>query len=264
MKKRRKRIDRGCLGIWLLNDNNISHFSAIGFDVKTSDDLLLLTESILQIAHHYSMHKKAVYFCYTDPSGAQIWVCVDKKRGNIINITPSFLPKQTQKIGVFKIKPRGVNKKVFAHAWLNPIYYDSHSFDGDFPLVIHLPDYLNHQIKKNTQTAYLTLFANDVELYVDKHDFYKCNNEGGIKIACESFFSIEAFDKIPHSQVLVSGTVLESELRTNQLTNNPFCWCLIQTYGSIYEAVYSFDMFDKIPEVGNIVFGNYWITGRFE
>ncbi len=242
----------------------MSRFSAIGFDVKTSDDLLLLTENILQMAHHYSTHKKAVYFCYTDPSGAQIWVCKDKKRGDIINTIPSFLPKQTQKIGVLKIKPKGANKKVFAHAWLNPIYYDNHSIDGDFPLVIYLPDYLNHQIKKNAQTAYLTLFANDVELYVDKHEFYKCNDKGGIKIAHESFFPIETFDKIPHSQVLVSGTVLKSELRTNQLTNNPFYWCLIQTYASNYEAVYPYDMFDKIPEVGNIIFGKYWITGRFE
>ncbi|OOS25080.1 hypothetical protein B0680_02975 [Moraxella pluranimalium] len=245
-------------------DKSMSHFSTIGFDVKTSDDLLLLTENILQMAHRYSTHKKAVYFCYTDPSGAQIWVCKDKKRGDIINTIPSFLPKQTQKIGVLKIKPKGTNKKVFAHAWLNPIYYDNHSIDGDFPLVIHLPDYLNHQIKKNAQTAYLTLFANDVELYVDTHEFYKCNDKGGVKIAHESFFAIEVFDKIPHSQVLVSGTVLKSELRTNQLTNNPFYWCLIQTYASNYEAVYPFDMFYKIPEVGNIIFGKYWITGRFE
>lgn len=103
-----------------------------------------------------------------------------------------------------------------------------------------------------------------MELYVDKHEFYKCNYKGGLQIACESFFPIEVFDKIPHSQVLVSGTVLKSELRTNRLTNNPFYWCLIQTYASNYEAVYPFDMFDKIPEVGNIIFGKYWITGRFE
>lgn len=216
------------------------------------------------MAYQYSTHKKVVYFCYTDPSGAQIWICRDKKHDNIISIMPNFLPTQTQKIGVYKIKPKGKNKKVFAHAWLNPIYYDSHSIDGDFPLVIQLPDYLNHKIKKNAQTAYLTLFANDVKLFVDEHKFREYDDNNSIRVASESFFSVEMPNKIPNSQVLAGGKVLKSELRTNQLTNHSFYWCLIQTYGANYEAVYPFNMFDKMPEVGNIIFGEYWLTGRFE
>lgn len=66
----------------------------------------------------------------------------------------------------------------------------------------------------------------------------------------------------PTAQVLVGGTVLKSELRTNQLTQNQFYWCLLQTHGANYEAVYPPDMFDKMPEVGDVVFAQYWLTGR--
>lgn len=245
----------------------MSHFSAIGFAIKTQEDMSLLVDDVLKVATEHSIHEHLTYLRYTDPSGAEIWLCGDNQTKAIVGAIPCFLPKQTQMVGIHHIEPieQGQHGDGTADGWLNP-----DDVDGDYPLVIDLPDYLNHQTNGNPQTAYLTLFAEDVNLYADRQAFYQSQNDG-LRYAGESFIPMGMFtdendendeNTKPTAQVLVGGTVLKSELRTNQFTQNQFYWCLLQTYGANYEAVYPLDMFDKMPEVGNVVFGQYWLTGR--
>lgn len=248
----------------------MSHFSAIGFDIQTEEDISRLVDEILDVAIEHSVHEHLTYLRYTDPSGAEIWLCGNNESQKIVGCTPCFLPIQTQNFGIMKMMPiqQGQYGDGSTYGWLNAEYFDD-DMDGTYPLFIDLPDYLNHQNKQHNQKAYLTLFAEDVSLYVDEDEFYQSKEQDKLSPAKECFFPMGTFTDdnsydAMNAQVLVGGTVLKGELRTNQLTKNQFYWCLIQTYGSHYEAVYPFDMFDKVPEVGNIVFGKYWLTGRFE
>lgn len=148
----------------------MSHFSAIGFAIQTQEDMSLLVNDVLKVATEYTAHEHLTYLRYTDPSGAEIWLCGDNQTKAIVGATPCFLPKQTQTVGIHHIEPieQGQYGDGTAHGWLNP-----NDDDGDYPLVIDLPDYLNHQTDGNSQIAYLTLFAEDVNLYVDEQAFYR-------------------------------------------------------------------------------------------
>ena len=58
------------------------------------------------------------------------------------------------------------------------------------------------------------------------------------------------------------GTVRAAETRRNELSGNDFYCCLIETHGGTLQAVFPSDMFDHAPQIGNVISGKYWLTGR--
>lgn len=249
----------------------MSHFSAIGFIVETEEDYANLINEVFPLAKPYSTHGNLGYFCYTDESGFQIWFFIDKTDNQIICATPCFLPKTTQKVGINTVVPieNGQFGDGMAYGWINVKDYDKNEGwgDGDYPLVIDLPDYLNHHDSEQVQTAFLTLFAEDVDIFADKHTFRFEQEQQEMNFSSECFMPSGMFIDEDNAQstakVLTAGTVLASEKRLNNLTNIEFYWCRVSTYGGEYEAVYPLEMFENLPQIGNIIFGNYWLTGRF-
>ena len=251
----------------------MSHLSAIGFGVHTNDDFNHLIEQVLSVATEHSTHENLTYLRYTDPSGAEIWLYGDNNSNDIVGMVPCFLPSQTQNYGVSSIEPIIDDEQCgdgSAYGWLDPTEYSDGEFDGFYPLLVDLPDYLNHHASHKVQKARLTLFAESADLFTDEDAFSRSQENDELKYGSESFIPIGTFtdDENPNDKMSASALmgckVIKSELRTNQLTQNQFYWCLVETYGSSYEVVYPIDMFDIMPQVGNIIFGEYWITGRFE
>ncbi|MEL7146905.1 MAG: hypothetical protein AAFO69_11090, partial [Bacteroidota bacterium] len=66
----------------------MSNFSNIGFDVNSEQDLRSLVEHVLPQSHEY-INAHGNYFCYTDPSGAMVWVQVNE-RHQITGVYPHF------------------------------------------------------------------------------------------------------------------------------------------------------------------------------
>lgn len=250
----------------------MSHFSAIGFSVETQDEYSWLIDKVLPLAVPHSTHDKLSYLRYTDPSGAEIWLCGDNDTSQIVCATPCFLPTTTQKVGINTVVPieNGQFGDGTAHGWLNVHKYSEQNGweDGDYPIIIDLPDYLNHQASSQILSAQLTLFAENVDIYANEDEFEYSQEQQGLNFSSEFFspsgmFVEENNSATPSAQILAALTVVASEKRCNTLTDTEFYWCRVTTYGGEYEAVYPIDMFNELPKVGNIIFGNYWLTGRF-
>lgn len=252
----------------------MSHFSAIGFNVESIDEYSLLIEQVLKVATEYSTHEHLTYLRYTDPSGVEIWLCANNDTKEIVCATPCFLSQTTQKVGINVVTPieNGEYGDGTVHGWLNPSEYDEKYGwdDGNYPIIVDVPNCLDYGNDDKIHQAYLTLFAEDVDIFDDENDFYEWQKQDGKELSFNSkFFGpsgmfVDDEKSEPTAIVLAGLTVIESEKRLNTLSNNEFYWCRASTYGGEYEAVFPLDMFDKIPESGNIIFGNYWLTGRFE
>lgn len=250
----------------------MSHFSAIGFNVETVDDYNSLIEQVLQVATEYSTHENLTYLRYTDPSGAEIWLCTNNDKKEIVCATPCFTSKTTQKMGINAVTPieNGEYSDGTVHGWLNATDYDEKDgwLNGHYPAIVDVPNYLDYQDDNQVRIAYLTLFAENVDIFDNEQDFNDWQKENEYQFSYEFFspsgmFVDENSDKTT-AIVLAGLTVLETEKRLNILSNNEFYWCRVSTYGGEYEAVFPLDMFDDVPEVGNIIFGDYWLTGHFE
>ena len=65
---------------------------------------------------------------------------------------------------------------------------------------------------------------------------------------------------------MVTGHVIETELRTNEITGETFYWALIRTAGDmevdvvIHPAVLE-RSYERPPKVGGIVQGYFWLSG---
>ncbi|WP_432481811.1 hypothetical protein [Moraxella sp. ZY200743] len=252
----------------------MSHFSAVGFIIESNDDIGEIIEKILPYAEHRSTHDKLSYLSYTDPSGVQIWLCGNNDSREIVNVFPCFSPKTSQIFGMNAVTPieQGQFGDGMACGWLNVSEYDKDDgwCDGIYPLTVELPNYLDYQADDKIRTAFLTLFAEDVDIFADVDAFndWQKRDDNELGFSSEFFspsgmFSDDEQDE-PTAIVLAGLTVIEAEKRTNTITNREFYWCRASTYGGEYEAVFDLDMFDDVPKSGNVIFGNYWLTGQFE
>jgi hypothetical protein len=51
-------------------------------------------------------------------------------------------------------------------------------------------------------------------------------------------------------------------MRTNQLTGQAFCWALVETLSATYDVVIDPELLDALPQVGNVLHGSFWMSGR--
>ena len=65
---------------------------------------------------------------------------------------------------------------------------------------------------------------------------------------------------------MLSGRILESEMRLNENTNISFCWARVSTCGVALDAVFDPECLSayqcSLPVAGGIVAGRFWVSGR--
>ena len=66
----------------------------------------------------------------------------------------------------------------------------------------------------------------------------------------------------PAARALFTGVVRRAEKRRNALTGSAFYYCEIATHGGVWSAVYPDAAFNDTPQAGNVIQGEYWLTGR--
>jgi hypothetical protein len=64
------------------------------------------------------------------------------------------------------------------------------------------------------------------------------------------------------AHAVITGRIVESEVRTNTATHRPFVWALIATLGGSYDAVFSTTDAPEALRSGQIVQGTFWLVGR--
>jgi len=160
----------------------------------------------------------------------------------------------------------------FAHVWQNGSASENgECVDGDYPFIVDIPDIASFPATAvgTAQKIAVCAFAESAELFASEAAFAASQEAQEMKWAAQCFIPSGMFlsenapeGARPAARALFTGIVCKAEKRRNTLTHSPFYYCEIATYGGIWSAVYPAEAFADTPQAGNVIQGEYWLTGR--
>ncbi|MGF6148246.1 Uncharacterised protein [Kingella potus] len=112
-------------------------------------------------------------------------------------------------------------------------------------------------------------FAESAEWFADEAAFAARQEKQEFEWATQSFIPVGMFadenapeGTRPAARALFTGIVRSAEQRYNTVSRSPFYYCEIETFGGIWSAVYPAAAFADTPQAGNVIQGEYWLTGK--
>ena len=253
----------------------MSNLSDIGFPVRHEQDV---NEVIMSVLGHVSEVRcpRGFYLKFSDKSGAELYLQGDSEQ-ELIGFNPHFAGKSRRKVALTKTIEREASELDGGfHAWANPSD-ETDAESGDYPFLFDVPDFRTILELNLPQTVeiQLTAFAsNDFKIFADEKE-YDESQDAEIKYASKSFvptallaFAESEKDATNLNDVrpvgMFSGEIKAFELKTNTLTNAEFYWFLVETLGGEVDVVSDPKWIEKEPKIGNIVSGQFWLSGRLK
>ena len=248
-----------------------SHFSTIGFEVRSHDELQAVAGEAAQRGRVIDT-PEGHYIVYAPGGGAELWVQATPGR-ELCGCNPHFAGTGRVRVGVTNFIPDPDAERApldgGLHGWANP---PGDSADaGDYPFVVDLPDFAAAAetiTPPKVVTMQVAAFAHELKSFADDQTFFASQEEGKPKFAAESFIPTGLFqaagEKLPRpaAAAMFTGHVLASEVRTNPMTGRPFHWLSVRTLGGVFDVVADPSILDAVPTVGGVVQGSFWLSGR--
>lgn len=247
----------------------MSNLSDIGFPTPDEQAINEMIMHVLEVAKPIKC-SHGFYLKYSDPSGAEIYL-----QGNfeqeLIGFNPHFAGKSIRTVGITNAIEResSVLDGGF-HTWANPANEDV-EVSGEYPFVFDLPDFRSNEIKEfpAIREIQLTAFAsNDFQIFESEEDYYKAQAEEP-HMASKSFIPSGLFspdgteaDTPPRPIGMFVGEIKEYELKINELSGEKFYSFLVETLGGEVDVVADPKLVPDEPDIGGIVRGSFWLSGR--
>jgi hypothetical protein len=246
-------------------------FAAIGFEADDADDLAPLMATIQAAARTRRLGLRSAYAQWSDPSGAELWL----RRGGFgrtTGVVPHFAGSSEMKIRLAKrVEPaEGGPLDGGFYGWVNPKTEAGDS--GDSPLVFDAPDAQLHRglALPATVTVQLAAFPYEIEAFDSEEDYYASQDRTDLAFAARSFIPSGLFtpdgDVIdpPEPFCVMTGIIIEADVRMNALTQQRFHWVLIDTLGGVVDVVCAPVDLPGPPRPGAVVHGTFRLSGRIQ
>jgi hypothetical protein len=246
-----------------------THFTDIGFVVTSGDDLLALARSIpagtpvMKVAG-------GDYVRWEAGGGAELWFQRSPEFA-LVGANPYFAAETRTRV---RLIARANDPKFPLdggfHLWLAPEPIDPADNDpevGATPLLVDTPDmrlYDGLELPLEVD-ATIAAFAHRLELFADEAEL----RATGSMMAAESLIPSGLFfpggdEKVPaKAEAIFQGTVEATETRRNGATGREFLWARVRTYGARLEVVADPVLATRMPAVGDILGGTFWMSARF-
>jgi len=242
-----------------------SHFSAIGFPVKSQDEYLALAQRVMNDCTSFDV-EGGRYLHWGSRSGAELWLQIDTD--NIfIGMNPHYSGKSLVPVRLSErvIRPKDTVLDGALRGWAIWNDDDSESFE----LVFDVPDFgrqLTVLLPANRRVQ-IAAFAQEVSVFDSPKD-YTASQTGELKFAPQSFFpsgllspDLESIEP-PEPYAIFSGHIVEADTRRNELTGSNFFWVLVETLGAVFDVVIDPGLLSVTPKVGGVLSGSFWLSGR--
>ncbi len=246
-----------------------SHLSTIGLSAASEQDFWDLAQQVGPLADALPVPGGGTYFRWADPSAAELWLQVNEGH-EVIGMNPHFAGESAVRVGLTaRIPPDGPSPFDGSfHGWADPQSPDGPE-SGCYPFVFDAPDYRLHDdlalpLVTEVQVA---AFAHEIEAF-ESVESYNASQTGEVKFASQSFIPSGLFSPggetpgRPTAHAIFTGHVIEAERRVNALTGRPFHWALVDTLGGVFDVVIDPVLLPEVPQVGGVVSGLFWLTGR--
>jgi hypothetical protein len=245
-----------------------SQFSAIGFTVTSGEDLASLASRVAERADTISV-SAGQYLKWAPASGEQLWLQV-KHNGDAMGMNPHFSGKSLVRVALEARIARESHTPLDGTflAWANPPA--GAQTGGDYPFAFDCPDAavsLDLELPA-TVDAQIAAFAQQVTVYDSERTYDAAQAAQGLSFSSRSFIpsGLIAPDGTPvnppEPHALFAGHIVETELRQNAVTGEPFCWALVDTVGGTFDVVIDPALLSGPPRAGNVLSGWFWLSGR--
>lgn len=238
-------------------------FSSIGFPLGSVDSLSELLQNIVKSEKNLEVFKveEGAYIEYNDPSGAVIWIQLDKEN-NVIGCHPHFNGDSIRKIRIEQI----IQKK--DDTVLDGAFYGwsvlNDKDPGEFPLIFNVPNIKTYKklslpVISNIQ---LIAFARELHFFKDEIEFHESWKE----LAPVSFIPTGLIDSNGDHQTannisMFAGKIIEINEKLNEFTKNKFLSVKVETLGGVIDLVADKRLIEQEPILGGVVLAGCYISG---
>ncbi len=274
------------------------HFSIIGFQARSAEELASLIGKLPEDRAESLECRPGYYYRWHTDVGSELWIHMQKRVDDvadegagppgdtlaIVGVTPFFAGAGRVPIRAVAIKRRPEDN-AFEGAIFAEVEPGESPHDCTTVALFDVVDFacLANRVAPFKADAQVTAFAHDIAVFPDAATFEAAQEGQEVRFAPKSFFasglfmpSDDASDQpVFHdpdqpgfnapSRAFLSGQVLRSEIRTNPVTGQSFCWALVETLGGTVDVVALESQMDGHHGAltsGMIVQGEFWLCGR--
>jgi hypothetical protein len=247
-----------------------SHAAAIGLpaDDRFNEAIMGLMSRASQLGS--SANGRVEVYAYQDPSGSRATVTLEERR--VVCFTPSFAPATELAVQVGELADDEC-------PFERPVMVEVIDANGEeaHPLAVAIEDLGAHDgppLQGDGRLEAVGL-AEQVTLFADEAAY----RASGTPMAVASLIPSGLFapgivepergeEMRITPRMLMSGTVLDAELRRHTIFDVPFVVCRVASYASSWTVC--LDIADlggpeapRVPEAGSILSGSFYVAGRF-
>lgn len=242
----------------------MSHFSALGVRVATEAEQVELAD-YLYTRGEGQRSRGGWYYSLGDGDGVELWLELRGEK-SFVAIHPHLSGPTRRRVGLGAAVDRdGV---AGFSGWANP--EPGRPEAGSSPILFNVPDFrlLPAWSLPAEAVVQLAAFGETLEFFDDDDAYLAAQAERELKWGRQSFAALGTFaaetepGRSPAS-ALLGGSVREWQLRKNQLTRNEYLWARVETLGGELDVVADPKEVARSPVAGGIVFGRFWLSGRF-
>lgn len=245
-----------------------SQFSAIGFDVKSGEDLAALASRVADAAEKIKT-PVGMYLKWAPPSGEQLWLQV-KPNGDAMGMNPHFAGKSSLRVALEARVSRPTHTPLDGTflGWANPPA--GAVAGGDYPFAFDSPDAALHAdlALPAVVHAQVAAFAQQVSVYESRSAYDAAQRAQGQAFASQSFIPSGLISPAgepinpPEPHALFAGHVIEAEQRHNAVSGTAFWWALVETIGGTFDVVIDRALLSNGVRAGQVLSGWFWLSGR--
>lgn len=241
----------------------MSHLSDVGFTASREEfiEITRLTES----EGERISTKDGDYICRSFESNIEFWVCLPND-GKKPGINPHFVGRTENKVRIEGVIESEYSNLENAYTvWINE---EAINDAQEYPFIFDCPNFsMNDDLINKEVLVQVTAFVEtQFDVFKNEEEFNKDKKEAGDKfIGSHSFIPSGQFieeGQKQRAQAVFAGEVKEVNKLKNTFTGNEFYWLIVNSLDADYDVVVGADMVKSDIDVGNIIIGNFWMSGK--
>ncbi len=243
----------------------MSHFSDIGFSGITREQFAELNKEICEAGEQFNTAVGDYYVLKIEPR-IEFWVCIPNDKSKEPGCNPYFNGVTENIVRISDVIPSDYSDMENAYSvWINEGNVND---TQEYPFIFDSPNFsINDSLIGKEALAQVTAFAeSELSLYEDEAEFTAEQKKKG-----HDFFGTHTF--VPSGQfvqegqkqvarAMFAGEVKRVEILKNSRTGYEFYWLVVNSLDADYDIVVDPKMTNKIIEIGNIIFGSFWLSGK--
>ena len=231
----------------------VSHIADIGLEVENFEAFKALLP-----AFGRSSITVGNYSIAQSKSGASLWFFKDpvtKQQG----FAPHF--DGESKINVRMNQEVSDEIKGKLEAVLGVWCIDAQTKEESTPIFFDCVNVANLKADKKTDfNLQLTAFPEKISSFRSEEDYYASQEKVKYQYSSNYYISYGSFNGSPNAGF--AGKILERKVLKNEWTNQKFLWLKTESIVGIIDVVASLKFFAELPDVGDILTGEFYLSGK--